>query len=271
MIIWLTGLSAAGKTTVADALNAELTARGRFSVEVLDGDAVRAALSPDLGFSETERNQHIRRIGWLAQMLERHGITVIVAAISPYRAIRDEVRAGSERFVEVFVDTPLAVCQARDAKGTYRHQGVTGVDAPYEAPLTPEVHVHPDTQTVEECVAAILTYIDPSSAVRYSLFIGRWQPFHAGHRALIQTVIDEGKPVCVGIRDTPVSATDPYTVAERRAMIAAALPGVKIIVVPDVAEIVYGRGVGYGIREIHLDEQTESISGTKIRNGILGG
>lgn len=101
----------------------------------------------------------------------------------------------------------------------------------------------------------------------YSLFIGRWQPFHEGHRRLIQSVIDEGKPVCVAIRATTVSETNPYTAEQRRAMIARALPTVHIIVIPDIAEVVYGREVGYGIRELRLDTDTEAISGTKIRQG----
>jgi adenylylsulfate kinase len=99
----------------------------------------------------------------------------------------------------------------------------------------------------------------------YSLFIGRWQPFHDGHKKLIQTVLNEGKDVCVAIRDTPISETDPYSTDERMAMIAEAFPQVKIIVIPDIDEVVYGRKVGWGIREIHLDANAEAISGTAIR------
>lgn len=102
----------------------------------------------------------------------------------------------------------------------------------------------------------------------YSLFIGRWQPFHDGHKKLIQTVLDEGKNVCVAIRDTDISESNPYTTEERRAMIEEAFPQVKIIVIPDIEEVVYGRKVGWGIRELHLDEKTEAISGTKIRESL---
>jgi len=101
-----------------------------------------------------------------------------------------------------------------------------------------------------------------------SLFIGRWQPFHEGHKKLMQTVLDEGKNIVVGIRDTEISETDPYTVEEREKMIREAFPDetrVSIITVPDIAEIVYGRKVGYGIRCLQLDESTEAISGTEIR------
>ena len=105
--------------------------------------------------------------------------------------------------------------------------------------------------------------------MKYSLFIGRWQPFHDGHKALIQKVLDEGKQVCVAVRDTPLSETDPYTAEERVKMIQDAFPQAKVIVIPDIFEVVYGRRVGYGIRELHLDEKTEAISGTKIRHDTL--
>jgi len=101
--------------------------------------------------------------------------------------------------------------------------------------------------------------------MKYSLFIGRWQPFHAGHRKLIQTVLDEGKHVCIGIRDTEKDEKNPFTVDERKMMIQTAFPQALVIVVPDIEEVVYGRDVGYGIREVRLDHDTESISGTKIR------
>ncbi len=104
--------------------------------------------------------------------------------------------------------------------------------------------------------------------MKYSLFIGRYQPFHAGHQKLIQTVLDEGKNVCIALRDTEISDTDPYTTDERKKMIEKIFPQVKVIVIPDIEEIVYGRKVGWGIREIKLDEATESISATNIRKNL---
>lgn len=102
--------------------------------------------------------------------------------------------------------------------------------------------------------------------MKHSLFIGRWQPFHAGHKKLIQTVIDEGKNVCVAVRDTPIDESNPYTAEERVKMIQEAFPQAKVIVIPDIEEVIYGRKVGWGIREVRLDEDTEGISGTAIRN-----
>src|SRR2546421_8851024 len=114
--IWFTGLPSAGKSTLAQAVEQRLRGRGR-GVEVLDGDVVRTHLSKGLGFSKADRDTNIRRIGWVARTLAKHGAVSICAAISPYREIRDEIRRDSPRFVEVFVDAPLEVCEGRDVKG----------------------------------------------------------------------------------------------------------------------------------------------------------
>lgn len=102
----------------------------------------------------------------------------------------------------------------------------------------------------------------------YSLFIGRWQPFHEGHKRLIQSVLDEGKNVCVAIRDTVVSEHNPFTAKEREAMIVSVFPQIRVIVIPDIDEVVHGRKVGWDIREIRLDEETEAISGTEMRKSL---
>ena len=143
-VIWFTGLSGAGKSTIAEELEREFQKR-RVNYEILDGDVVRTHLSKGLGFSKADRDTNIRRIGWVAGTLAKRGCVAVCAAISPYRAIRDEVRAATPRFVEVFVDTPLEVCEQRDPKGLYAKArageltGFTGIDDPYEAPLTPEL------------------------------------------------------------------------------------------------------------------------------------
>ena len=161
--IWLTGLSGSGKSTTASTLAAFLIERGR-TVTVLDGDVVRTHLSAGLGFSRDDRDTHIRRIGFVAAEIVRHGGAVICAAISPYRATRDECRnmIGTEHFVEVFVDTPLEICQQRDPKGLYakaRHgeiRNVTGIDDPYEPPIRPELTLDTVGHTAEENAGAIL-------------------------------------------------------------------------------------------------------------------
>jgi adenylyl-sulfate kinase len=162
--VWFTGLPSAGKTTIAGLVGRRLAEQGR-RVEVLDGDVVRAHLSRGLGFSKADRDENIRRIGYVAGLLTGHGVTVLVSAVSPYRAVRDEVRAAIERvggFVEVHVAADLATCRARDVKGLYaRHargelRGLTGVDDPYEPPLTPELVLDTAAESPEESAARVL-------------------------------------------------------------------------------------------------------------------
>ena len=160
--IWFTGLSGAGKSTIANLLESELRARGR-KVEVLDGDVVRTHLSKGLGFSKEDRDTNIRRIGWVCEVLSRNDVVAISAAISPYRAVRDEVRERhAGRFVEIFIDVPLEVAIQRDVKGLYKKalageiKGFTGVDDPYEPPLDPELVIHTDRETPEQSAGRIL-------------------------------------------------------------------------------------------------------------------
>ncbi len=165
--IWFTGLSGAGKSTIAQALTSMLLERGR-QVTLLDGDVVRTHLSKGLGFSKEDRDTNILRIGFVAGEIVRHHGTVICAAISPYRATRNEARkmVGSDRFIEVFVDTPLEVCEQRDVKGLYARarrgeiKGFTGIDDPYEAPINPEVVVKTVGHTPEENARQIVTYLE---------------------------------------------------------------------------------------------------------------
>lgn len=163
--VWLTGLSGAGKSTIAEGLAEELRRRG-LPVEVLDGDVVRKSLSKGLGFSREDRDENIRRIGFVAGLLARNGVAVIVAAISPYRSTRDEVRASLGDFVEVHVDAPLEVCEKRDTKGLYAKaragelKGFTGIDDPYEAPLSPEVVCRTGEESPTASVARVLTLLE---------------------------------------------------------------------------------------------------------------
>ena len=163
--VWLTGLSGAGKTTIARLLEERLRARGA-TVEVLDGDIVRTRLSKGLGYSKEDRNENIRRIGFVCELLSRNGVIAIVAAISPYRSVRQEVRSHIRNFVEVFVDCPLDVLVRRDAKGLYKKAlageipNFTGVSDPYEPPLAPEVTVDSSIQTPEQSVARILVALE---------------------------------------------------------------------------------------------------------------
>ena len=164
-ILWFTGLSGSGKTTLTQALEPELKARG-CKVEILDGDVVRTNLSKGLGFSQEDRDTNIRRIGFVAHLLSRNGVVAMTAAISPYRAIRDEIRAMEPNFVEVYVTAPLEVCESRDVKGLYAKarageiKGFTGIDDPYEEPVNPEIICYTERESVEESVKKVLTKLE---------------------------------------------------------------------------------------------------------------
>ncbi|SEJ50473.1 adenylylsulfate kinase [Deinococcus reticulitermitis] len=160
-VVWFTGLSGAGKSTLAGALYAELQARG-VPTELLDGDAVRENLSRGLGFSREDRDTNVRRIGFVAGLLAKHGVTVLVSAISPYAGTRREVLETLPHALEVFVDAPLEVVAGRDVKGLYLKAlagelpHFTGVSDPYEAPEHPGLHLRTDRITVEEGVRDLL-------------------------------------------------------------------------------------------------------------------
>jgi len=168
--IWFTGFSGAGKTTIADALTEELNSQG-IKLEVLDGDEIRENLTKDLGFSKEDRDTNIRRIGFVAKLLARNGVIVLVPVISPYRAIREEMRANIDNFVEVFVNAPLSVCEERDVKGLYKKvrageiKQFTGIDDPYEPPTNPEVECRTDLEEISESVAKIMKKLEDSGYI----------------------------------------------------------------------------------------------------------
>jgi adenylylsulfate kinase len=160
--VWLTGLSGAGKTTISKALEQELRSRHP-KVELLDGDIIRENLTKGLGFSKEDRDENIRRIGFVAHLLTRNGVVVLVSAISPYREIRQEVKQRIGDFIEVFVNAPLTVCEQRDVKGLYKRarsgeiKNFTGIDDPYEPPIDPEVECRTDLEALDESVSKILS------------------------------------------------------------------------------------------------------------------
>lgn len=163
-ILWFTGLSGSGKSTLAQYLTPILQERG-VGVEVLDGDVVRTNLSKGLGFSKEDRDTNIRRIGFVAGLLSRNGVCAITAAISPYTAIRDEIRKDTHNFIEVYVEAPLDVLEERDTKGLYKKarageiKNFTGISDPYEAPEKAEVVVHTATESIEESAGKVLDYL----------------------------------------------------------------------------------------------------------------
>jgi adenylylsulfate kinase len=163
--LWFTGLSGSGKTTIAELVERELRNRER-PVEVLDGDIVRTNLSKGLSFSREDRNINVLRIGFVANLLTRNGVGVVVSAISPYKEARDQVRRRIVDFVEVFVDAPLEVCAERDVKGLYKKafsgeiQGFTGVSDPYEPPNAPDLVLKTEEESPEESARKVIEKLE---------------------------------------------------------------------------------------------------------------
>ncbi|MFN6563900.1 MAG: adenylyl-sulfate kinase [Nostoc sp. ChiSLP01] len=170
--IWLTGLSGAGKTTICQFLETELRRNGH-KVEVLDGDVVRQNLNKGLTFSKEDRDENIRRIGFVAHLLTRNNVIVIVSAISPYRQIREEVKQRIVNFIEVYVNAPLEVCEQRDVKGLYKKarageiKNFTGVDDVYEIPIKPDVECKTNEETVAQSAEKVLNKLEELNYINY--------------------------------------------------------------------------------------------------------
>lgn len=284
--VWLTGLPAAGKTTIAEALQAELERRGR-PVTMLDGDgAMRQMLSTGLGFTKKDRNRNVLRAGFVAAEIVKHGGASICALVSPYADARALVRGMiGTAFVEVYVNTPLHVCEQRDPKGLYRRaragelEHMTGIDDPYEEPDRNQVDLELNGDwPVEKNIRVITTYLEQRRLLERlnesaALMIGRYQPWHDGHRALFLRALAMEGYVVIGVRETHgLGDKNPFTFAEVKARIEESLSNFvgsfEIRRLPNITNIVYGRDVGYRITRIDLEPEIESISATQIRSGL---
>ncbi|MCF7861788.1 adenylyl-sulfate kinase [Candidatus Woesearchaeota archaeon] len=163
-VLWFTGLSGSGKSTIADRVKEELLKKN-IPIEQLDGDEVREHLTRDLGFSKEDRDENIRRIAFVAKLLSRNKVGIIASFISPYEDIRKEVRDSVTNFIEIYVNAPLEVCEARDVKGLYKKarageiKNFTGISDPYEEPKNPEIELKTDKSSIEECVKQVIHYL----------------------------------------------------------------------------------------------------------------
>jgi adenylylsulfate kinase len=181
--IWLTGLSGAGKTTICQFLETELRRAG-YKLEVLDGDVVRQNLSKGLTFSKEDRDENIRRIGFVAHLLTRNNVIVLVSVISPYRAIREEIKAQIGDFIEVYVNAPLEVCEQRDVKGLYKKartgeiKNFTGIDDLYEIPLEPDVECKTNEESIAQSTNKILNKLENLGYIN-SLLLPKFQNNHS--------------------------------------------------------------------------------------------
>jgi len=281
--VWLTGLPAAGKTTIANALQSELEKRGR-RVTMLDGDGtMRQMLSTGLGFTKKDRHINVVRAGFVAGEIVKHGGAAICALVSPYADARAAARSmvGSG-FVEVHVNTPLRVCEKRDPKGLYRRaragdlKHMTGIDDPYEAPDPDVVELQVNGNgSIRDNVEIIINYLEDRGLLETlrqsaALMIGRYQPWHDGHRALFLQALELEGYVVIGVRETSgLDDNNPFTFAEVKRRIEESLSpfagSFEVRRLPNITNIVYGRDVGYRITRVGLGPEIERISATQIR------
>jgi len=294
-VIWFTGLPGSGKSTIANALDEVLNKRG-LKTYILDGDNVRMGLNKDLGFSPEDRKENIRRISETAKLFADSGIIVLTAFISPYKEDRQQAREiiSDLDFSEVFVNTPLEECERRDPKGLYKKarageiKDFTGVDAPYEEPENAQVILAGGT--VQEQVDILVDYIDnrdkkkgwtkinyggtptTNEDKKYAIFVGRFQPYHYGHIGLIKRKLDDGIPALILIRDIEPDEKNPFTTQETAMMItkyhSSKGDDVKVMIIPDIESVNFGRGVGYEVNEFDPPKNIGWISATNIRDSI---
>ncbi len=268
-VIWLIGLSGAGKTTIAEA------AARRFGAELLDGDTIRDFFS-NSDFSREGRERHLLGIAKMAALISKH-TPVICSFITPYEDVREKILQILPRgSTMVHVSTTLEVCEDRDVKGLYAKarsgeiSNFTGITDPFDPPNC--AHITLDSSgapghTVSDMVDQLAHLFEKPKAV---LLPGRWQPLHVGHEWLIQQELDQGKRVVVGIRDTPVTESDPFSADLRKRMIEHRYSGedVEAWIMPDIEAVSYGRKVGYEVREAKdIPPEVFQVSATGVRGG----
>lgn len=263
-IFWLTGLPCSGKTTIAKELAKNIHA------EILDGDDIRRIIK-NTDFSFEGRKNHMMSVAEFASILSKYN-NVVVALVSPLKSVREEIKKRYPNLTEVYVYADIDTCKKRDVKGMYKLamegkiKNFTGVDDVYEEPDSSTTMVDTTKTNLNECVKKILEKHHVPN--KYSLFIGRWQPLHQGHLALFDKMRREGRNILIGIRNTGIDESNPYSVDERIDMIKKQVPDAQFVVLPDIEAVCYGRKVGYEIKEIKLGEDLEKISATAIRAQI---
>jgi len=259
-IIHIFGMSNTGKTTLGKSLLQRLNG---LNVELIDADDYRKTLNSDLGFSKEDRIENVRRLRELANNSKAD--IVILCAVSPYVEMR------SQDNINVFLTSSLDTLIERDAeKQIYKNTNVAGVDSPFELPYDPYLQLNTEMQNLEDCVDSIIDYTNIK--LKYAMFVGRWQTLHEGHKWLFNQKLELGENILICIRDVAVDSSNPLSAEQVKTNIENEYQElirsgrVKVMVIPDISSINYGRGVGYEVVEHFPPSEIKSISGTAIRN-----
>lgn len=238
---------------------------------------IRKSLSKGLGFSKEDRAENLRRAAILAQIFNEFGVNVVAGFVSPYEDMRRKVKEIIEEngsFILVYVKCSVEECMRRDVKGMYAKAkegaipNFTGYSDPYEEPENPDIIVDTEKETVSQSANKILDFLTREGIIKpkATLFIGRFSPFHKGHKYIFDSVLNNGGKIVVAIRDTKLDENNPYAAEQRKKMIETVYsgnPNVKVLIIPDIARVCVGRGVGYEI--MAAPENIRMISATKIR------
>ncbi len=289
ILIQHTGLSGAGKTTLSINVQRELQKLG-FKVEVIDGDTYREILCKDLGFSKKDRCENIRRLGFVGTTLANNGVIVLLAAINPYEEVRKELKMKSSLVRTVWIDCDLETLKSRDTKGLYKRallpesdpnklKNLTGVNDPFEIPQDPDLIIRTGQETESESTQNLLNFILSNIKTKEqdlkqpALFIGRWQPFHNGHKWLINQKLKQGISVLIAVREMEPDVNNPLTSHQTVQILKKMYENesVRIITIPNIESINLGRNVGYQVNEFAPPKYIETISATEIRRSIKEG
>lgn len=289
IFVQLTGLSGAGKTTIANAVGKALRDLGH-KAEVIDGDEYRKGLCRDLGFSRADRAENIRRLGFVGLTLAKNDVIAIMAAINPYDDLRQQMRNSSSLVRTVWIRCGLDTLVERDVKGLYRRaflsdddpekiHNLTGVNDTFDTPKDPDLIIDTGTEVAEVSSVKLLEFILSEIAasrrkhVRRAMFIGRWQPFHNGHKWLIDQKLGQGVPVLIAVRDTAPDTNNPLSTYQTVEILKNVYSedDVEIVVIPDIESVNFGRDVGYEINEFVPPEEIRTISASEIRESIARG
>lgn len=279
--VLLTGLPSSGKTSIARELKHTYFPHS----VILDGDEVRKTVSADLGFSEPDRKEHLRRIIEMGKVILQSVDHVLIPVISPIEEARAAARRAFEQegyaFIEVFVDAPLEVCIQRDVKGLYKKAIAkqipvfTGISAPYDIPKNPDVVCFTDKETIAESAKKVAVKAGwEDDTCPHALFIGRWSPFHKGHWAVMEAVRKKkpDQPLLIFVRNT---ADDAWPAYIRKAMVENSLKkmgvAAKVMIIPNISSVNWGRDVGYETNLVDVDVAVHAISGTQIRRQLQQG